>query len=271
MSGSMWHREFNGRRVVITGAAGTFGGWFAKAFLDAGASVFLTDADSTGLSASMKSLVDHKSQVHSAVIDITDESDVKNLSGTIRDQIGAPDIVINSAGVFPSGHLMDLDAEVWDRIMGVNLRGPFLISRHLARLMIESDINGSVINITSASARTVRPGNVAYCVSKAALHQLTIGLSLELAEFGIRVNSVEPGYAPRPGTPKEVIERVKEAMPLKAVGGPDDTAAAVMFLASSQARLITGAFLNVDGGWPLTPAAVDPSFNNMSGGDNPKQ
>jgi NAD(P)-dependent dehydrogenase (short-subunit alcohol dehydrogenase family) len=110
--------------------------------------------------------------------------------------VGAPDIVVNNAGVYPSGFLIDIDAAEWDRIFGVNLRAPFLISRGFAKQMIAARQPGSIINISSGAARKMRRTVAPYCVSKTALDRLTKGFALELAEFGIRVNAVEPGFAP---------------------------------------------------------------------------
>lgn len=266
MIGLSWNDEFRGKRVVLAGAAGSFGRWFADAFARAGASLALVDLDAAGLEDTARR-GGLGAEGFTVVADLTDEAAVDALAARVRGAWRAPDAVINAAGIFPTGWLLDLPAADWDRMMAVNLRAPFLVARAMARLMVDEGRGGAIVNLTSNSARVVRPGNVAYGVSKAGLHQFTIGLAVELARHRIRVNAVEPGYAARPGTPPETIRRVAEAMPLGDVGGPHDTASAVLFLCSGAARLITGAYLNVDGGWPLSPAAVDPAFNGMSGQD----
>src|SRR5262249_62174427 len=101
---------------------------------------------------------------------------------------GAPETLIHNAGVYPRGPLLDVPVEEWDRIMAVNLRAPFILTREMARLMIAAGVQGSVVNITSGAAQRVRTGSVPYSASKVALERLTAGLALELAPHRIRVN-----------------------------------------------------------------------------------
>ena len=107
---------------------------------------------------------------------------------------GAADILVNNAGVYPSGFLLDIDVAEWDRIFDINLRAPFLLTRGLAKQMIAAQARGSIINISSGASRKMRRTVVPYCTSKTALDRLTKGFAIELAEFGIRVNAVEPGF-----------------------------------------------------------------------------
>src|SRR5204863_5032111 len=163
----------------------------------------------------------------------------------------APDIVINNAGLYPKFSLIEMSAGEWDRILDVNLRAPFLVSREMAKLMIAAGRRGSIINISSGAARQMRNGSVAYSTSKTALERLTKGLALELAGHGIRVNVVEPGFAPGSTVSElsdEYVDRMKARIPLGRTSGPDDAAAAISFLCSDKAGFITGAVLSVDGG-----------------------
>lgn len=244
--------DFSGKRVVITGAAGIFGGWIAAAFAEAGARLCLSDrqegllgplADRLGLDAA-------DTLLHGT--ELTSEASIQALTTLVERRWGAADIVVNNAGLYPrTPELLDLDAETWDRIMAVNVRAPFLVTRSMARLMIAAGVAGSVVNIGSGAARQMRAGSVPYCMSKAALERLSKGQALELAPHGIRVNVVEPGFAPGSAVsqlPPDYVERMKARIPLGRTSGPADAPGAVLYLCSPAASFITGTVLSVDGG-----------------------
>ena len=137
------------------------------------------------------------------------------------------------------------------RVFDLNLRAPFILSRDMAKLMIEKGVKGCIINISSGAARKMRSTAVPYCVSKTALDRLNLGLALELAEFGIRVNAVEPGFAAgSESTPltEEHVRKVEANIPLGRSSGPEDAPSAILYLCSDAASFITGANLAVDGG-----------------------
>lgn len=248
--------EFQGRRVVITGAAGIFGRWIAAAFADLGAELLLTDADGDALRAAAAALPGTPGTVPA---DLTHDADIDALLDAIASRWGAADILINNAGIYPSGFLLDIDAAEWDRIMGVNLRAPFLLARGAARQMIVAGQGGSIVNVSSGASRKMRASVVPYCTSKTALDRLTKGFALELAEHGIRVNAVEPGFAPgsaaSPLTEAHVAATL-DAIPLGRGSQPDDAPAAILFLCSAAGAYITGATLAVDGGNSIGSLAV---------------
>lgn len=164
---------------------------------------------------------------------------------------GAPDILVNNAGVYPSGFLLDTSTPEWDRILGVNLRAPFILTREIATLMVREGKKGVIINIGSGAANRMRASSVPYCLSKAALDRLTKGYALELAEYGIRVNLIEPGFASGSVSnplPEEHIRGMGGRIPLGRESGPKDTPNAILYLCSEAASFITGATLPVDGG-----------------------
>jgi 3-oxoacyl-[acyl-carrier protein] reductase len=255
MSAVDWRSEFVGRKVVLTGAAGIIGGWIAKAFAAAGAQLCLSDQRGDKLAA----LATELGAPLTHATDLRDAAAIDDLVGHVKRHWGAPDIVINNAGIYPSGFLVDIDAEEWDRIFDVNLRAPFLVARGFAREMIAAKKAGAVVNVSSGAARKMRRTVVPYCTSKTALDRLTKGFALELAEFGIRVNAVEPGFAPgstaSPLTAAHV-EMTLSQIPLGRSSQPDDVAEAVLFLCSSRASYITGATLSVDGGNSIGSLAV---------------
>jgi 3-oxoacyl-[acyl-carrier protein] reductase len=244
--------DFAGKRVVVTGAAGIFGGWIAAAFAKAGAELCLSDMRADLLPAVVERLgLDPKlTLLHRT--DLTETASIASLAAMVGDAWGAPDIVVNNAGVYPrTGVLIDLDPAEFDRIMSVNVRAPFLVVQAMARLMIARGLHGAFVNISSGAARQMPTGSVTYCMSKTALERLSKGQALELAPHRIRVNVVEPGFAPGSDfslLPEDYVARMTARIPLGRNSEPDDTPAAVMFLCSKAASYITGAVLSVDGG-----------------------
>ncbi len=251
--------DFKDSTIVITGACGVFGRWIATAFAQRGARLCLSDNRAEALEALANELGTTGPGHIRHVTELTDEASIADLVSTVSAEWGAPDVVINNAGIYPSGFLLDIDAAEWDRIMDVNTRAPFLVAQGFAKAMIAKGKRGSIINISSGAARKMRRSVVPYCVSKTALDRLTKGLALELAEYGIRVNIVEPGFAPGSEvsdiTP-EHLEAVSGSIPLGRQSKPDDAPNAIMFLASPLAEYVTGTSLAVDGGNSIGGLAV---------------
>lgn len=250
--------SFTGKRVLVTGAAGVFGAWIAAAFAREGARLCLSDrrgADLDKVAASLGSA----QEILKHATELADEASILDLARLLREKWRAPDIVVNNAGVYPRGLLLDIAAAEWDRIMDVNLRAPFLVSREMAKLMIAAGVKGAIVNISSGAARQMRNGSVPYCTSKTAIERLSKGLALELAEHGIRVNVVEPGFAPGSAVSvlsDDYVERMKSRIPLRRTSGPSDASAAILYLCSDAASFITGAVLSVDGGNSIGTTAV---------------
>ena len=252
-------REFQGKRVVVTGASGVFGRWITAAFAEVGARVCLSDNRAETLGAARAALPGEGHLIHAT--ELTEAASVDALVDHVAAEWDGIDIVVNNAGVYPTGHLIDLPVEEWDRIWSVNLRAPFLVARGFARLMAARGIAGSIVNIGSGAARNMRATTVHYCASKTALERLTKGMALEFAPFGIRVNIVEPGFAPG----SEVsplsdahVTRVLSNIPLGRASGPRDAPAAILYLCSAEAGFVTGTVLSVDGGNSIGAAATYP-------------
>ncbi|MBO0902275.1 SDR family NAD(P)-dependent oxidoreductase [Jiella sonneratiae] len=243
--------EFKGQSVVVTGAAGVFGRWIAAHFAREGAVLCLSDRRADQLQAVVAELKLDPETTLTHATELTDAASILDLAALVKQRWGAPDIVVNNAGLYPKYGLLDIDVADWDRIFGVNLRAPFLISREMAKLMIAEGRQGSIVNISSGAARQMRNGSVAYCTSKTALERLSKGLALELAPHRIRVNVVEPGFAPGSEVSTlsdDYVERMKKRIPLGRTSGPEDAPAAIAYLCSDKASFVTGAVLSVDGG-----------------------
>lgn len=244
--------SFAGQRVVITGAAGIFGGWIADAFARAGATLCLSDIRGELLPAVVERIGADPSTTLLHTTDLTQSSSIADLAAFVASHWKAPDIVINNAGIYPrTGPLLDLADSEFDRIMSVNVRAPFLVTQAMARLMVAEGTQGAFINIGSGAARQMPTGSVTYCMSKTALERLSKGQALELAPYKIRVNVVEPGFAPGSDfsyLPPDYVTRMTARIPLGRNSEPRDTASAVLYLCSQAASYITGATLAVDGG-----------------------
>ena len=238
------------KKVVITGSYGIFGVWFAEAFAAEGARLCLTGSRMSKLEA-MAARLKVPAPPLLITADLRKEKEISALADQVEKAWGWADILINNAGVYPSSFLLDMSADDWDKIMDVNLRAPFLLSRAFALLMIRNEVKGAILNISSGASRKMRATSVGYCVSKIALDRLGLGFALELAEYGIRVNNLEPGFAPgSASTPLSDVHtaNVLAGIPLGRASGPLDAATAALFLCSDAASFITGATLAVDGG-----------------------
>ncbi len=241
--------EFQGKGVIVTGALGVVGRWLAESFGKVGAKVCVTDMDGAALDALAAQIGTEGS--FGFACDLRDAGSIDALVAEVGQRWGAADVLINNAGVYPSGFLLDTDAEEWDRILDINLRAVHLLTRGIATQMIGAERTGSVINISSGAARKMRLTAAPYSLSKTALDRLTKGYALELSRYKIRVNALEPGFAAGSTAsplPEEHVKRVTASMPLGRASTADDVAPAAMYLASEAASFVTGATLTVDGG-----------------------
>jgi 3-oxoacyl-[acyl-carrier protein] reductase len=244
--------EFKGRRVVVTGAAGIYGGWIAAAFAREGATLCLSDMRGDLLPGVIAKLGLDPATTLTHATQLESLESIRDLAALVEREWGAPDVVVNNAGVYPrTGVLINLEPAEYDRIMNVNVRAPFLVVQAMSRLMVARGVKGSAVNIGSGAARQMPTGSVTYCMSKTALERLSKGQALELAPHGIRVNVVEPGFAPGSDfsyLPPDYVERMTARIPLGRNSQPGDAAGMVMYLSSNAASYITGAVISCDGG-----------------------
>lgn len=242
--------EFNGKKVVVTGACGVIGSWLSRGFVEQGAHVCLTDREESRLNTLAHDLgLKGNSFVQAA--NLANSKSIADLTDTVHNKWGAPDILINNAGIYPSGFLLDIDENDWDLIFDVNVRAPFILSRSMALLMIKQKKGGNIINISSGASRKMRRSVVPYCVSKTALDRLTKGFAIELAEYGIRVNALEPGFVPGSQVsplPPEHVEQTINSIPLGRPASAEDVVPAILYLCSDASRYLTGTAISVDGG-----------------------
>ena len=192
--------------------------------------------------------------------DIGNEASMVAAVEAVAARFGRLDVLVNNAGASGRGALLDLPVEDWDRVFAVNTRGAFLAARTAARQMIRQGQGGAIVTIAGASAHRCYPGAGGYGPSKAAVVSLTQQMAVEWAPHGIRVNGVSPGPIREAGSGWEAREPALAAevrrIPLGHAGEPRDVARAVLFLASDDARYVTGQMTIVDGGsvatWYIT-------------------
>jgi len=231
---------------LITGAGRGMGVDFAEAALAAGHNVVATGRNPDTVRAAVR---EHENLLVAA-LDITDERSAAQAVAAAVGRFGRIDVLVNNAGVFHMSDVVDMDEADFDRVLAVNVKGPFLVTRAVAPQMIARR-SGVVVNIGSDLAVRGRGGHAAYTASKSGLLGFTRSLAIELAPRHVRVNAIGPGLIEVPryfDFPGYTPERGGAMVPLGRVGHPRDIGPAVAFLCSDGAEFITGQTLYVDGG-----------------------
>ena len=241
--------SFNDQVAIVTGGSNGIGRAITEALIDAGGSVVVCDLVDSGYFADRP-----------GVLTLTGDVAEPGLADTAvraaADRFGRVDILVNDAASYPDGTLLEMTPQAWERVFSVNVTGSFMMMQAFARHCVRGESRGAIVNITTGSARSPRPGGAAYAASKAALEIMSKVFAMELGEHGIRVNVVSPGYIDVRGwsdaypdrAPEELRQALVASIPLGVAGHPGDIAGAVLFLASSDAAHISGAVLDVDGG-----------------------
>ena len=251
--------RFQDRVALITGGASGLGLAVARQISGEGASVILVDWDGAALEAAKAAVAESGAKVRSLRGDVSEESTANAAVGLARSEFGRLDVLFNNAGIDPlrARSVIETELEDWDRVLGVNVRSAYLMSRAAIPLMREGG-GGSIVNTASIAGLKPAADEAAYSVSKAAMVSLTGTLALDFAADGIRANCVCPGFMEmvmtdrrRDLTEEQQTARAAGAagrVPLGRQGTYEEVAKAVLFLAGPDASYITGAALVVDGG-----------------------
>ncbi len=236
--------------AIITGAGRGIGEATAKKFSQEGAKVVIVDVNQADIDRVVSYIMDHGGQAIGMLINVTDRAQVKKMVDDTVEIFGGLDIVVNNAGITADSQLVKMTEQDWDKVIDVNLKGVFNVGQYAAIYMKEKQ-NGVILNASSVVGIYGNFGQTNYAATKWGVIGMTKTWAKELGKYGIRVNAVAPGFILTPMVekmPEKVLEMMKEKSPLKTLGMPEDIANAYSFLASDEARFITGTVLSVDGG-----------------------
>ena len=241
--------RFEGKVAVVTGGASGIGRRTAEALLEEGARVVIGDRDDEALAGCARTW--DPTRCATARVDVTAEDEVRVLVEAAVERFGRLDIGVNAAGIGTLSPIRDHSLDSWRAVVDVCLTGVFLSIKHEIRQMVGQGDGGAVVNIASINARQPGEGMSAYCSAKAGVEMLTKVAALEVAQEGIRVNAISPGFVDTPMTAptrQAVRDRFIDSIPLGRAGSPGDIARAVLFLAGDEASWVNGETLVVDGG-----------------------
>ncbi len=246
--------DLTGKVAVVTGGTRGIGLMIARGLLDAGARVYISSRKEAAGEDAVRELSPH-GDVVSIPADVSTEGQCKHLAALVGERESAVHVLVNNAGATWGAPLQEYPAEAWDKVLDLNLKAPFFLTRAFLSLLEASGTAGetaSVINVGSIDGLRVTPlPTYAYSASKAGVHQLTRVLAAELGPRNVRVNAIAPGPFESKMLAATLAERGDEiaaASVLGRIGAPDDMAGVAVFLASRASAYVTGAVLPVDGG-----------------------
>ena len=235
--------------TVITGAGSGIGKETALLFAKEGAKVVVADVNEK---AGEETVVEIKKNGEGFFVklDVSNREQSKQMVKTALEKYGRIDILINNAGIVQDAFVSKMTEEQWDKVININLKGVFNCTQAVVEVMMNQG-SGVIINTSSIVGLNGNVGQVNYAATKAGLIGMTKTMAKELGRKGIRVNAVAPGFITTPMTsnvPEKILEMMKEKTPLRRLGEAKDVAYAYLYLASDEARFVTGAVLCVDGG-----------------------
>ncbi|MBA4801433.1 MULTISPECIES: SDR family NAD(P)-dependent oxidoreductase [Euryhalocaulis] len=251
------------RVAIVTGAARGIGLACARRFAADGAKVVLADRDDKAGREAAKELGDEKTALY-VHCDVSSRLEVHNLIAETLSAFGRIDVLVNNAGMISTGTILDLEEDAFDKVMGVNLKGAFLVAQAVARQMVKQvedsdervrDLRRrhAIINMSSINQTVAIPNQLAYCVSKGGMGQLTKAMALALAPYNIRVNGIGPGSVQTDmlaavNEDKAVMKKLLSRTPMSRMADADEIAGVAAFLASPDSSYITGQTIYPDGG-----------------------
>jgi len=252
------------KSAVITGAGTGIGKGIAERFATEGANVVVVDRqEATGL-AVVDGLQQQGANAIFALADVGVAAQMLRAIGVALEQFGSIDVMVNNAGIIHRASVLETEEADWDRVIQTNLRSCFLGSKYAAQAMIDHQVKGRIINISSIHATLSEPFCSAYTASKGGIEAFTRTLATELAVYGITANCVAPGATytelTKPMYTPAATKALFTRIPLQAIAEPKDIAHAALFLASDDSWYITGTTLTVDGGYTMNGTLPDADY-----------
>jgi 2-hydroxycyclohexanecarboxyl-CoA dehydrogenase len=247
-------RSLKGKTAVVTGAGSGMGRAIAVRLAEDGAAVAIWDINGEGAAETAKTIADAGGQSLAITADCAERAAIEAAAAETRAKLGPVTILVNNAGIAPFTPFLEVDDELLDRVLHINLRGPYIVTREIIPDMIAAKW-GRVINITSSSVQTGSSTQTHYTASKGGLLGFTKSLAMEFGKQGITANMIPPGSIDTPMLRGAVImqkegavESYGAALPVGRIGEVEDIAAAASYLASEEASYITGQTISVNGG-----------------------
>ncbi len=248
--------KLDGKVAIVTGARRGMGRTHCLALADMGARVVVSDIDIKDCEKVVEEIQERGGEAIAVECDISKKEEVEAMMKKTKEEYGNLDILVNNAGVVNFKNFFEIAQEDWDRVININLKGYFLCTQAAAEIMKEGG-GGSVINIGSVAMGQVGigfPNAVPYVASKGGIAGMTEALAVDLAQYDIRINLIAPGIIETPmidpvKQDEEALEGIVGSLPLKRLGKPEEISGVVAFLASDASSYMTGAVINVDGGW----------------------
>jgi 2-hydroxycyclohexanecarboxyl-CoA dehydrogenase len=242
-------RSLQGRVAVVTGAGSGIGRAIAIRLAEDTAKITIWDINGEGAEETAQMIRDAGGTAIAITVDCSDKAAIKAAADRTRAELGPIAILVNNAGIAPFNPFLETDDDLFDTVIRINLRGPWLMTKECLPDMLEAGW-GRVINITSSSVQTGSPAQGHYVSSKGGLLGMSKALALEFAASGVTFNIIPPGFIDTPMLRAAPIdaEAFAQTLPMKRIGKPEDIAAAAAYLASEEASYITGQTISTNGG-----------------------
>ena len=236
--------------AIITGVGRGIGEATAKKFIQEGAKVVIADINEEDINRTVEELKAMGGEATGIIVDVTSRESVEKMVTDTVEKYGKLDIIVNNAGITMDATLLKMTEDQWDKVIDVNLKGVYICGQAAAKVMVEQG-SGVILNASSVVGVYGNFGQTNYAATKWGVIGMTKTWAKELGKKGVRSNAVAPGFILTPMVkkmPENVLDMMKDKAPLKRLGEPEDIANAYAFLASDEARFITGAVLEVTGG-----------------------